>query len=141
VTIEARRIVRRHLASTAFTGLGAKLFAGRWNSPGIPAVYAGGSISLATREMLTHLGSAELLKHYVLIRVTFDSKLVEHFEPRTLPRRVGDEWVRSVRTPVLRVPSAVVPAESNFVFNPLSPAFARLSIGKPTPHPFDPRLK
>lgn len=151
MTITAWRIVRKHLAATAFSGLGAKLYGGRWNSPGVPAVYCGGSVSLATLEMLTHLGSAELLNHYVLIEVAFDSKLIATIDRNTLPkrwrsdqritRRTGDRWLRSQRAAVLRVPSAIVPVEVNYLLNPLSPDFSRISIGKAQPYRFDRRLK
>jgi len=40
----------------------------------------------------------------------------------------------------LRVPSVVVPSESNYVLNPAHAAFASLSIGAPVAFPFDPRL-
>ena len=43
---------------------------------------------------------------------------------------------------MLRVPSVVVPLESNYVLNPRHPDFApRVAIGPPLPFPFDPRLK
>ena len=40
----------------------------------------------------------------------------------------------------LRVPSAVVPIEFNFVLNPKHPDFAKLVIGPRQPLPIDPRL-
>ena len=41
---------------------------------------------------------------------------------------------------MLRVPSVVVPLESNYVFNPRHPDFSRVTVGAPMPFPFDPRL-
>lgn len=52
----------------------------------------------------------------------------------------GAEWVQARRSAVLRVPSAVVPGEFNFLLNPAHADFARVKIGKPEPFNFDPRL-
>ena len=46
------------LAKAAFTALdgeGARLFGGRWNSPGRPMIYTAASPSLAVLEVLVHL--------------------------------------------------------------------------------------
>jgi RES domain-containing protein len=53
---------------------------------------------------------------------------------------VGDNWARSGRTAVLKLPSAVVPAEFNYILNPAHPDFARISIGKPRVFKADTRL-
>jgi RES domain-containing protein len=53
--ITAWRIFKRRYKASAFTGEGARLFGGRWNSKGIPVVYTSASPSLATLEMLVHL--------------------------------------------------------------------------------------
>jgi RES domain-containing protein len=64
VIVSAWRITKRKHAKTAFTGEGARLYGGQWNSPGTRVVYAAQSQSLAVLEMLVHLDSAEILKHY-----------------------------------------------------------------------------
>jgi RES domain-containing protein len=56
-------------------------------------------------------------------------------------QRLGADWVRAGKTAVLSVPSAVVPRERNYVFNPRHPDFARLKRGKPEPFRIDPRLQ
>jgi RES domain-containing protein len=53
---------------------------------------------------------------------------------------VGDNWVRSGRSAVLKLPSAVVPEEFNYVLNPAHPDFGKISIGKPRVFKADPRL-
>lgn len=151
--LTAWRIVKARYAATAFDGEGARRFGGRWNSKGVPVIYAAGSQALAVLELLVHLESSDLLKHYGLIPVTFDEALVEALDPRSLPangrrrptpaavRALGDAWVASGRSAVLRVPSAVVPGEHNYLINPLHDDFARLTIGTPQPYRFDRRLK
>lgn len=149
---EAWRIVKRKHEGTAFTGEGARLFGGRWTSPGRPAVYTSATIALATLEMLVHLETALPLPAYSLFPVTIPDDLVALLDPDDLPdgwqaypappatQHLGDAWLAAGATPVLRVPSAVVPSEHNYLLNPAHPAFQRLRIGPPRGLQMDPRL-
>lgn len=150
--VTAWRIVKRKHARTAFSGEGARRFGGRWNSPGVAAVYTSQSQSLAALEMAVHLDSSELLDRYVVFKVEFDESLITHVDPRELPknwkshpppskvRAIGDAWAAAGTAAVLQVPSATVPGESNFLLNPLHRDFTQLKIGNPSPFRFDPRL-
>ena len=149
--ITAWRIVKRKRAKAAFTGEGARLYGGRWNSAGVAIVYTAASLSLAALEMVVHLDSSELLDSYVVFEVGIDESLVAQVELPQLPRNwradpppvrvreVGDGWARAGTSVVLQVPSAILPAEHNFLLNPRHPDFRRLVIGKPSPFRFDPR--
>jgi len=115
-------------------------------------VYTAQSQSLAVLEMLVHLDSPQLLEQYVLFEVGIDSSLITTVEPATLPRNwrddppprrvqaIGDEWAAAGTSAALRVPSALLPGESNFLLNPLHPDFPRLRISRPVPFHFDARL-
>lgn len=147
------RILKSARAATAFNGEGARLYGGRWNSPGRAVVYTAQSESLAALELLVHLQASHLLMSYSSIPAAFDNKLVEVVDPAALPsnwrgypapltlQQIGDQWVAEARSMVLQVPSAIVPSELNFIFNPSHPDFAQVSIGRPTSFRFDPRLR
>jgi RES domain-containing protein len=148
----AWRIVHRKFAKIAFSGEGARLLGGRWNSPGRPVIYTAQSQALAALEILVHLDSEKLLRHYLAIPVTIPPHLIERLSPHFLPKNwraypaprsthaIGDAWLASANSPVLQVPSVVIPSESNFLLNPAHPHFFKLRIGKPVPFLFDPRL-
>lgn len=134
----------------AFGGEGARRYGGRWNPRGVPVAYAAGSQALALLEVLVHLGAAQLLGRYLLIPATFEESLVEaladppegwraHPAPHAT-QAVGARWVEEARSPVLRVPSVIVPAEPNYVLNPRHPTFAEVEIGPPEALDVDPRL-
>ena len=137
------RIAKARHAMDAFDGDGARRYGGRWNSPGTPLVYTSATRALAV---------LELLATYVLIEATFDAALVERLEPVRLPRNwrafpsraslqeIGDRWAAERRSAVLEVPSAVVPAESNFLLNPLHRDFPKIAVGGSSRFEFDPRL-
>ena len=56
-------------------------------------------------------------------------------------RAVGDRWLDEGVTPILRVPSVVIPEEWNYVLNPLHLQFAEVQRETPEPFAFDPRLR
>jgi RES domain-containing protein len=150
--VTAWRMVKGRHASSAFDGEGARRFGGRWNSPGTVAVYASESRALAMLEVLAGIGTVGVLASYVLIGVRFAESLVRILDPEALPegwraypppaaaQRVGDAWIRGATSPVLRVPSVLVPKESNYLLNPLHPDFGRLKIARPELVAIDPRL-
>lgn len=141
----------RH-AATAFDGEGARPYGGRWNSPGTAVVYASESRALSLLEVLAGLHSPGAVQGYSLIPATFDDGLVTELLPRDLPegwrghpppsatQRIGDDWAARQRSAVLRVPSALVPEEFNYLLNPAHPDFGRIEIGEAAPLAIDPRL-
>lgn len=151
--IRAWRIVKNRYIDQAFDGEGARINGGRWNSPGYRAVYVSESRALATLEVLAGLGSEAPLSHYSLIGVRFAEELVTDLALAELPegwdstppgptsQTVGDVWLAEERSVALRVPSVVVPAESNYVLNPGHPDFRRVTVDPPEELRIDPRLR
>lgn len=79
------RIIQRKFATLAFTGKGARLFGGRWNSPGHAVVYTAQSLALAALEILVHVDSDKLLQNSVAIPVIIDPQLTTQVEESELP--------------------------------------------------------
>jgi RES domain-containing protein len=146
------RIVPEDCAATAFDGEGARLYGGRWNSIGVAMVYASQHKSLAALETRVHIDITRILKAYKCFAFHFDDALLEVFPLPGLPadwrqeppppsvQRLGDAWIRSATTPVLAVPSVIIPEELNYLLNPKHPDFAKLKIDQPTDFVFDRRL-
>lgn len=152
MTIHAWRIVKARHSATAFTGDGAKKHGGRWNAPGVAMIYTAGSASLAILEMLVHLQTQELLRHYAIFEVTFDDAWVTAVDVTALPKtwrqspppasiqQIGTVWVAGGESAVLRVPCSIVPTEWNYLLNPAHPDSAKITVGSKQPVQFDPRL-
>lgn len=146
------RITKRKHARNAFTGEGARLYGGRWNNPGVAVIYTAENQSLAALEMLVHLDNPALLDSYVLIEVSVEKSLILNLDLREWPkdwresppparlREIGDAWVAARKSVGLRVPSALVPDESNFLLSPRHADFDKVKIGKPVPFHYDSRL-
>ncbi len=112
--ITAWRIFKKKHRASAFAGEGARRFGGRWNSKGVAIIYTSGTVSLAVLEILVHLETPRL--------------------------SIGDNWVGSGVSAVLRVPSVIIPSEFNYLLNPVHEDFRRCVWGKPRLFKFDPRL-
>jgi RES domain-containing protein len=150
--ITAWRITHRRWAETAFSGEGARLAGGRFNSVGVPVVYTSATRSLAMLEILVQVDDRDRLNDHVIIPATFDGGLVEIADARDLPAgwdnvpdtevatAFGDAWQRGRRSVVLRVPSVIVPGEHNYLINPEHPEAAGVAMGTPEVLRFDPRL-
>jgi RES domain-containing protein len=136
------RIVTARFAASAFSGEGAHRHGGRWNRKGVPVVYAAGSQSLAMLEMLVQ--DQPLRARYVTIPAEIPSDVeIEPVDVARLPpdwrdsaapealRAIGSDWAAGLATGVLAVPSAVIPAETNYLLNPRHPVFAHIVIGEP----------
>jgi RES domain-containing protein len=149
---EAWRIVKKRHVRSAFDGEGARRYGGRWNSPGTPVVYASQSRALCLLEVLAGIRSVTLVEAYLLIPTRFDDSLATRVDARVLPaewrqsppppstRQIGDRWAGEQRSVILRVPSSIVPDESNYLINPAHPDFGRIEIGAPEEISIDSRL-
>ncbi len=146
------RICRARFAGEAFSGLGARRFGGRWNSPGVPMVYTSSSLALAAIELFVHLEPAQQPDDLVAIAASLPAgEPAERAGPECLPphwwsddfealRVFGDQWIREQRSLALEVPSAALRVEWNVLINPLHRAIADLIIEPPLPFQFDGRM-
>ena len=126
-------------------------------------VYGSGHVSLAMLEVLVHIDDADAFARqaHVYQRLRFDETRVAVLDEAALPadwnarpetlstQGIGDEWAARRETPVLAVPSVVVPSELrfqreylNYLFNPRHPDFgAAVEVGELRMLDWDPRFK
>jgi RES domain-containing protein len=150
--IRAWRLIKAEHADDAFTGEGARRGGGRWNSKGVRVVYTAGSLSLATLEVMVHTHFYSALKYYVCIPIDFDPSLSQSITIEDLPdnwkadpipqsvKKVGDRWIQNQETVILKVPSVIIPVETNYLINPSHPDFEKVVIHSPQKFAFDPIL-
>jgi RES domain-containing protein len=134
------------------SGEGAYLYGGRWNSKGTRLVYLGSSKAQSAMELLVHLDKSSVIGTYHSLQVNFPDDLVSHIDPDELPNNwsdasmassvmaVGDSWVRDQGSVILRVPSAAVMGETNYLFNPEHPDAGKITVGEIELFDFDPRV-
>jgi RES domain-containing protein len=148
----AWRIVRAARVNSAFTGEGARVYGGRWNSRGTAVVYVSEHESLAALELLVHLTPIPPDDRYLSFRLEWEDKLTERFSFKNLPSgwnaeppdlqtmQIGDEWIRAGKSVALAVPSVLSTSEMNFLLNPKHGDFKKIKISQPVEYRFDSRL-
>jgi RES domain-containing protein len=147
----AYRIVKRRYAKQAFNGEGARLAGGRWNSPGQRAVYLSGTLSLAAMETFVHLGEDAARIAYVYFEVAIPDTVAittltrspkgwRNEPPDNASMNAGDQWIKAGKTALLKIPSALIPSETNLILNPLHADCGKLRNGVAQAFHFDPRM-
>jgi Uncharacterized conserved protein, COG5654 len=136
------RICRKPFAD--LSGDGARLHGGRWNSPGWPVVYTAETAALAVLEVRVHLDLdwTVLPDDYVLMEIDLPDDLSrqEIREIPTDPIAVGDSWLASGASELLKVPSFIIPESANILINVAHPNAARAATAAIRPFSFDERL-
>lgn len=133
------------------SGTGSRLFGGRWNSEGKAMVYLTSSRSLGLVEALAHLDPTNLPIDYCMMTIeapdnilTIDLKALpenwyEFPEPNTV-KQFGNDFLQENKYLLLKVPSAIVQEEFNYLMNPLHPKAKEVKVLSTHPFHFDPRL-
>lgn len=135
------------------SGKGAELVGGRWNSKGTALVYTCESRALCTTEIAVHTPLGIVPRDYWLITLEVPDHLpCDQVDLATLPpewksfphpnvtQLRGDAFVHENRFVCLRVPSAVVHGDHNYLLNPRHADFHQVKLLQTEPFPFDERL-
>ena len=127
------------LFSNDISGTGAKLNGGRWNSRGVGMLYVTEFISLAVLEMLVHVQFKDFATELCLLDISIpEAAEIKELKLNKLKqdwmkdygytRFIGDEFIRTEKTLLMKVPSAVITEEHNFLINPMHPDFKKIKI-------------
>ncbi|MFN0104019.1 MAG: RES family NAD+ phosphorylase [Bryobacteraceae bacterium] len=105
-------------------GKGAAVTGGRWNSKGTAVVYTSSCGALAVLEYRVHtsVDPADLLLYRLELPESLTVERAGWMPDLATSRKFGDVWAASMRSPVLIVPSVVVPHQVNVLLNPAHPA-------------------
>ena len=136
------------------TGKGAELYGGRWNSKGIPVVYCSETRALAITEIIAYTPPGFIPEGYVLniIEAPDEPTLLHTITVESLPegwkryphggdtKAMGDALLRDRKHLLLKVPSALVQGEHNYLINPLHPEFSQVKVVEVLPFNFNERL-
>ncbi|MEO6453097.1 MAG: RES family NAD+ phosphorylase [Ginsengibacter sp.] len=121
------------------SGNGAGINGSRWNSAGTRVLYTSEFISLCILESLVHLRQNYIPGYQYLLHIEIpDSteapeillkKIKKNWTSEILYTQwIGDEFIKNNKSLMLKVPSAVVPEEHNFLINPLHADFKKVKI-------------
>ncbi len=128
--------------------------AARWHNRGQFVIYTAASRALACLGNVVHRSGEGLsdLFRVMVIEVPNDL-LIETVTFESLPldwvdfqwydscQQLGTDWLRRAQSPVLCVPSAIIPNELNYLLNPAHPQFSKINLIGTEPFTFDSRIK
>lgn len=151
--MEVYRITHERFAAD-LSGQGARIYGGRWNSPGVSMLYTSSSVSLCLLELACNSGGLRMLHNLAITCIQIDPKVrINNIKVNELPlhwsefpatsnsQKFGGHWIAHQHQLVLKVPSAVVREEFNYLLNMTFPGFEKFVKVKWTkPFTFDQRL-
>jgi RES domain-containing protein len=130
--------ISNELYKEDISGNGAAINGSRWNSKNIRMVYAGEYISLSILESLVHLREIDIPEKQYFLTIQIPdvefqdiilSKLKDKWQQHiNYTQWIGDQFIKNNEALVLKVPSAIVPQEHNFLINPLHATFKKVKI-------------
>lgn len=137
----------------AFNGKGAAKSNNRWNSKGTEIIYTAESRALAMAEVAVHITIATLPKDFVMLTINVPKEVsIKKIDVKKLDKnwnsnpsnsktkKIGDSFIDDLDFCVLKVPSAVVKGDFNYLINPYHKDFKKIEIIEITDFPFDKRM-
>jgi RES domain-containing protein len=126
----------------------------RWNSKDVKMIYTAESRALACLENIVHRNSKGLQSNFRIMQISIPDNISmeeitetdmvsewKEFYKMPYTQAVGDKWIHSAKTAVLKVPSVVVNGDSNYLLNPAHKDFGSIKLIKTLPFEFDERIK
>ncbi len=135
------------------SGIGARIYGGRWNIKGVPVINTSKSRSLATLEYLVHVPISFTPVDLKVATITLPDDLSletilindlpenwKDYPPPTRLAKLGTDWIISQSSLLLKVPSSVISDEFNILINPNHPDLKHITISQIENFSFDKRL-
>jgi RES domain-containing protein len=109
----------------------------RWNVKGQEVIYTGSSRSLSSLELIVHKGAVMPSYRYkvMVISIADEDHLFKQIKIGDLPdnwrtiaayaqlQKIGSDWYNEQESLILKIPSAIIPFEFNFIINTEHPLF------------------
>ncbi len=134
------------------SGKGAEINGGRWNNKGRQVIYTGESRALCTTKIAVHtpLGIVPM-DYYLQIIELPRVKMFEvstrklnpnwrNFPHETSTKLIGDKFIDGRKYLIMKVPSAVIQDEYNYLVNPNHKYYSKVKLLKVEKFEFDKRL-
>lgn len=143
--------VSKKIYANDISGIGAKLYGGRWNPAGMPVVYTSEHIALGLLEILANANTLEDLQTLQLSEIEFPANaLIEEIKNGQLKKDwwrdfdytqwLGSQIIKNSGCLAVKCPSAIIEKESNYILNPGHVDFKKVKLKTVTDFRFDERL-
>lgn len=135
------------------TGEGARLFGGRWNNKMIACLYTSESRALAVLEYTVNVNIDDIPRALSITTIEIPDRPITILNEAELPgdwnhspapssaKDFGSQLLFAAAEPVIRIPSTVIPAEFNYILNPLHPDSKKFTVIDTIDFVYDVRIK
>ncbi|MEP7081303.1 MAG: RES family NAD+ phosphorylase [Ginsengibacter sp.] len=126
----------------------------RWNSKDVKMIYTAQSRALACLENVVHRNSKGLQNNFRVMQIFVPDDMVlmeiketdllkgwKKFDKFPYTQSLGDQWIHEAKSGILKIPSAIVSGDSNYLINPEHKDFKKVKLLKTEPFEFDGRIK
>lgn len=128
--------------------------AARWNNNDVKMIYTANSRALACLENVVHRSKLGLSANFCVLEIEIPNSLGmqevllenlpkswDKFENMHFTQALGDEWIKTGETALLKVPSSIMHEEFNYLINPNHPDFKEIKLVAVKPFFFDDRIE
>jgi RES domain-containing protein len=121
------RITAGQHIETVFSGVGGLYASGRWHPQGYKISYTSESLALASLEVFVHSETTDIPLACVSAVIPDATPILEITDlpanwqdvaAYPILQEIGRKWLRTMEDPVLKVPSAIIPVEYNYLSIP-----------------------
>ena len=139
--------------ATDLSGEGAKLYGGRWNNKLVPCIYTSESRALALLEYTVNINIDEIPRALSIITLDIPSEDIYELKQSQLPgdwqdvpapsstKDFGSRLLNEAKNAVIKIPSAIIANEFNYILNPKHPYSKNLKITEIKDFVYDIRIK
>lgn len=135
------------------TGEGARLFGGRWNNKMVACLYTSESRALAVLEYTVNVNIDDIPRALCIITLEIPDGPIKVLNETDLPgdwkrspapsstKEFGSALLLKAAEPIVKIPSAIIPGEFNFLLNPMHSTSSKFSIIDVVDFIYDLRIK
>lgn len=142
----------RQYKADDLSGGGAAKNPGRWNEAGLAVLYTAPTIALAVLETAAHIDDGGLPLNRYLVRIEVPARTWtarQELDPAALPStwnaipagatsaQLGSQWIKSMASAILLVPSVIVPEERAALINPAHPDASKIKASVVRPFEYN----
>jgi len=145
--------IGKTIYSKDLTGEGARLNGGRWNHILTPCIYTSESRALALLEYTVNVNLDDIPGNLSITQIEIPDSSIKEFDQRDLPadwtgipapastKNFGTKHLKGASAAILKIPSAILSKEFNFILNPLHPDSKYFKIRSVEDFVYDQRIK